>query len=157
MTWTFRPGGDNYCFFFFFEGKIYFIQREIGIQQRESTRNNQQINKLGRMSIEKVLKHWRGDTLPDLCGFRRSCKSSKIMSCSIVFPFQMLKFPAAEGMKRVENPLKDMAKGTSCVFSIYGLDDWEGVGLDDDFGDLQFLINEESNCYGNRLHWELCW
>ena len=51
------------------------------------------------------------DIFPYLGISCRFCKLSEFVCCYVVFPFQMMNFPAIEGEKKVLNSAKDVSKG----------------------------------------------
>ena len=142
----------NMCFFFFFWVSpnasayalkrfrqrlsysiyiyIYFGRKLSLIQQEEKKCNREEhkethelLRNLWRVWLEQVVRQWRRGSFPNLGVFCRLCKLSKFIGCSIVFPFQMMKVPVAEGQnKRAKDSIEDVAKcsiSRPCIDGLY--------------------------------------
>ena len=108
-----------------------YIGRKLSLIQQEEKKCNREEHKethellrnLWRVWLEQVVRQWRRGSFPNLGVFCRLCKLSKFIGCSIVFPFQMMKVPVAEGQnKRAKDSIEDVAKcsiSRPCIDGLY--------------------------------------
>lgn len=103
--------------------------------------------------VDKVLKQQGGNTFPNLCGSWWSNNLSKVISNSIVFPFQVTKFPTWEGGKEAKNSMENVSKGATCFFCIQGFHNGESVKFKDSLWYVHFLGKEYSLFKSNGFHY----
>ena len=120
-------------FFFFWNGNVDFIQQAKLKYNRGKVQEASKAE-LRRVLIAKLLEQRCGHSLPNLWGSRRPCKGSKVMSVSVVVPFQVLQFPTAKVVKGDEDSLKDVAKFSTKLLRVNGLDYGQGIRFYNDPG-----------------------
>ena len=82
--------------------------------------------------VEQGMRQWGHGSFQDLSSTCRFCKLGEFMGCSVVFLFQMMKAPAAEGEKRAMDSAEDVTECSSCFLSINKFDSkmtWGDVHL----------------------------
>ena len=92
--------------------------------------------------VEQGMRQWGHGSFRDLSSTCRFCKLGEFMGCSVVFLFQMMEAPAAEGEKRAMDSAEDVTERSSCFLCINRLHHREGVRFKNDMGGCSYHEQE---------------